>query len=65
MSRDLAVKHELLELGGGQVAKAVMPVHKLGLIINGGKVEVLVLLKHVEGEWPHPCCLRLLFALLF
>ncbi len=57
-SRDLAVKHKLLELGEGQVAKAVVPAHELSLVINGGKVDVLVLLElriHVEGEWPHPC----------
>jgi hypothetical protein len=36
LSRDLAVEHELLELGEGQVAKAVMPAHELGLVVNSG-----------------------------
>ncbi len=65
--RDLAVKHKLLELGEGQVAKAVMPAHELGLVVDSGEIDVLVFLEfgiHVKGEWPHPCCLCLLFALL-
>ena len=33
---DLAIKRELLELGEGQVAKAVMPAHELGLVVDGG-----------------------------
>ncbi len=32
--RDLAVKHELLELGEGQVAETVMPVHELGTVVD-------------------------------
>jgi hypothetical protein len=66
--KDLAIECKLLELGEGQVAEAVMPAHELGLAANGGKVDVLVFLKlgiHIEGEWPHPCCLLLLLAFLF
>ncbi len=37
---DLAVEGELLELREAQVAKAVMPVHELGLIIGGHELEV-------------------------
>ncbi len=36
LSRGLAVKRELLELGEGQVAEAVMPAHELGLIVDSG-----------------------------
>jgi hypothetical protein len=67
MSRDLSVKRKLLELGVGQMAEAVMPTHELGLVVNGGKVDMLVFLKfriHIKGEWPHPCCLRFLFSFL-
>ncbi len=56
LSRDLAIKHELLELGEGQVAKAVMPAHELDLVVNGNEVDVLVFLElgiQVKGEWPH------------
>jgi hypothetical protein len=56
-SRDLTVKLKLLELGEGQVAKVVMPAHELGLVVNGGRVDMLVFLElgiHIEGEWPHP-----------
>ncbi len=66
-SRDLTVKRKLLELGEGQMAKSVMPLHELGLVVNSG-LDMLVLLEfgiHVKDDWPHPCCLRLLFALLF
>ncbi len=35
-SRDLTVKHKLLELGEGQVAEAVMPAHEFSLVVNGG-----------------------------
>ncbi len=58
MSRDLAVKCQLLELGEGQVAKAIMPAHELGLVIDCSQVDVLVFLKlriNVEGERSHPC----------
>jgi hypothetical protein len=34
--KDLAIKRELLELGKGQMAKAVMSAHELGLVVNGG-----------------------------
>ncbi len=57
-SRDLAIKHQLLELGEGQVAKAVMPAHEFGLVVNCGQVDVLVFLKlgiNVKGERSHPC----------
>ncbi len=43
-----------------------MPVHEFGLVISGAEVDVLVLVKlgaHIEGEWPHPCCLHLPLAL--
>ncbi len=36
------------------MAEGVLPMHKLGLIINGSKVDVLVLLQlgiHIKGEW--------------
>ncbi len=33
-SRDLAIKRQLLELGEGQVAEAVMPAHEFGLVLN-------------------------------
>ena len=59
-SRDLAVKCKLLELGEGQGAEAVMPAHELGLVVNGGKVDVLFFLElriYIKGEGPHPCCL--------
>ncbi len=49
------------------MAEAVIPMHKLSLVINGGKVDVLVFLElgiHVKGEWPHPCCLLLFLAFL-
>jgi hypothetical protein len=66
--RDLAVKRELLDLGEGQMAKEVMSLHEFGLGVNGGEVDMLVLLEfgiYVKGECPHPCGLRLLFTLLF
>ncbi len=40
-SRDLAIKRQLLELGEGQVAEAVMPAHEFGLVIGCGQVDVL------------------------
>jgi hypothetical protein len=57
-SRDLAVKCQLLELGEGQVAEAVMPAHEFGLVVNCGQVDMLVFLKlriDVEGKRSHPC----------
>ncbi len=33
---DLSIEGKLLELGEGQVAKAIMPAHELGLVLNGG-----------------------------
>jgi hypothetical protein len=33
---DLSIESKLLELGEGQVAKAVMPAHELGLVVDGG-----------------------------
>ncbi len=56
--RDLAVMRQLLELGEGQVAEAVMPAHEFGLVINCGQVEELVFLKlgiNIKGEQSHPC----------
>ncbi len=67
LMRDLAAKRKLLELGESQVAKVVMPVHELSLVVDDGEVDMLVFLElgiHVEGEWPHPCCLLLLLAFL-
>ncbi len=57
-SRDLTVKCQLLELGEGQVAEAVMLAHEFGLVIDCGQVDVLVFLKlriNIEGEWSHLC----------
>ncbi len=36
LSWDLAIQGKLLELGEGQVAKAVMPVHEFGLVVDSG-----------------------------
>jgi hypothetical protein len=44
-SRDLAIKRQLLELGEGQVAEAVMPAHEFGLVVDCGRVDMLVFLK--------------------
>jgi hypothetical protein len=45
MLRDLAIEHHLLELGEGQVAEGVMPVHEFGLVVDCDQVDVLVFLK--------------------
>ncbi len=37
---DLAVEGKLLKLGEAQVTKAVMPLHELGLIVSGRKLDV-------------------------
>ncbi len=65
--RNLAAKRQLLELGEGQVAEALMLVHEFGLVVNCGQVDVLVFLKlgiNVEGERSHPCSF-LLFLVSF
>jgi hypothetical protein len=38
--RKLPVEGKLLELGGAQVTKAVMPLHELGLFVGGLKLDV-------------------------
>ncbi len=38
---DFAIEGKLLELGEAQVAKAVVPLHELGLFISGGELCVL------------------------
>ncbi len=56
--RDLTIKRQLLELGEGQVAEAVMPAHELGLVVDCGQVDMLVFLKLgivVKGKRSHPC----------
>jgi hypothetical protein len=37
---DLTVEGKLLELCKAQVAKAVMPLHELGLIVGGHELDV-------------------------
>jgi hypothetical protein len=32
---DLSIEGKLLELGGGQVAEVVMPVHEYGIVVDG------------------------------
>ena len=52
-TRDLAILGKDLEFWEGEVAKAVMPSHQLGLIVGGGELEFLVFLERrrgVEGE---------------
>ncbi len=52
-TRDLAILGKDLEFWEGEVAKAVMPSHQLGLIIGGNELEFLVFLERrrgVEGE---------------
>jgi hypothetical protein len=51
--RDLAILGKDLEFWEGEVAEVVMPLHQLGLIVGGGKLEFLVFLmrrRGVEGE---------------
>jgi hypothetical protein len=33
----ISIERKLLELGEGQVAKAVMPVHELGLVLTAAR----------------------------
>ncbi len=40
---DFPVEGELLELGEGKMAEAVVPTHELGLIVGSGKVDVVPL----------------------
>jgi hypothetical protein len=47
--RDLTILGKDLEFWEGEVAKAVMPLHQLGLIVGGGKLEILVFLKGRRG----------------
>ncbi len=48
-TRDLAILGKDLEFWEGEVAKAVMPLHQLGLIIGGVELEFLVFLKRRRG----------------
>ena len=38
---DFAIKEELLELWEGKVTEALMPLHELGLLVGGRKLDVL------------------------
>ena len=52
-TRDLTILGKDLEFWEGEVAKAVMPLHQLGLIVGGGELKFLVFLERrrgVEGE---------------
>ncbi len=52
---DLAIEAELLELREAQVAKAVVPAHKLGLVVRGHELDVFSFLcwrRGVKGERP-------------
>jgi hypothetical protein len=51
--RDLAIFGKDLEFWEREAAKAVMPLHQLGLIVGGSEQELLVFLegnRGVEGE---------------
>jgi hypothetical protein len=53
--QDLAVEGKLLELREAQVAKAVVPAHKLDLVIGGCKLDVFSFLgwrRGVKGKRP-------------
>ncbi len=47
---DFPVEGELLELSEGKMVKAVVPTHKLGLIVGSGKVDVFPLSVGGEGS---------------
>ncbi len=52
-TRDLTILGKDLKFWEGEVAKAVMSLHQLGLIVGGGELEFLIFLKRrrgVEGE---------------
>ncbi len=48
-TRDLAILGKNLEFWEGEVAEGVMPLHQLGLIVGGGKLEYLVFLERRRG----------------
>ncbi len=53
--QDLAIECMLLELREAQVAKAVVPVHKLSLVVCGRKLDVFSFLcwrRGVKGKRP-------------
>ncbi len=55
-ARDFTVLCKELQFWEGKVAEAVVPLHEFGLVVGGGEIEFLVLLKRrswIEREGIH------------